>query len=171
MKEFFETEITPTVGSQLLWLVVTVLITLFITLFLDQTKNLLKKIFVYFKGKVTDAYNTPINKQKRLYKKIRRFEKKNKEIKPKPYPEGVSIGDVRKFNDKRKSGLSLEYGPLNELMIEYQKTYAEKLEKYYELHPEEKEQDELRGKKLEDSFKETLDSLQNIRPHNFPGLK
>ena len=43
--EFFNTEIQPTIGGQLLWLVATVLVTLIVTLFFSQTGKIIKKGF------------------------------------------------------------------------------------------------------------------------------
>ena len=45
--EFFNTEIQPTIGGQLLWLVATVLVTLIVTLFFSQTDK--KSIYIYKK--------------------------------------------------------------------------------------------------------------------------
>ena len=46
--EFFNTEIQPTIGGQLLWLVATVLVTLIVTLFFSQTGKIIKKVFIFY---------------------------------------------------------------------------------------------------------------------------
>ncbi len=46
--EFFNTEIQPTIGGQLLWLVATVLVTLIVILFFSQTGKIIKKVFIFY---------------------------------------------------------------------------------------------------------------------------
>lgn len=74
--EFFNTEIQPTIGGQLLWLVATVLVTLIVTLFFSQTGKIIKKVFIFIKKKILEVYNSPSNQNRRLYKKIKKSLKK-----------------------------------------------------------------------------------------------
>ena len=109
--EFFNTEIQPTIGGQLLWLVATVLVTLIVTLFFSQTGKIIKKVFIFIKKKILEVYNSPSNQNRKLYKKIKKSLKKPIESKPIPFPDGVPLKLQREFLKAKAEGRKLSYEP------------------------------------------------------------
>lgn len=149
MKEFFNTEITQTLGSQLLLALVIFLISgLIFKPIVRQIEKGAKKVYNLIKNRIKELFNTPYLKQFRIYWEIKKAEKKNNELKPQQYPIGAPIRLVLDFLRRNENGESLEYKPLNDLMIKYVDSYKERLEKYYEKYPEEKIEDDLRKKNL-----------------------
>lgn len=147
-KDFFNTEINQTIGSQLCWLISTVVITLFVTVTLGQVKKMLVKLSNYIKKKVLSCYYSPLNNQKRLYRKIKKNVKKSEDIKPKIYPSYVSIKIIRDYIKAKEQSRKLEYKPLHDILVKYESEYPKRIEKYYDLHPDEKIEDELIQKRF-----------------------
>ncbi len=160
--EFFNTEIQPTIGGQLLWLVATVLVTLIVTLFFSQTGKIIKKVFIFIKKKILEVYNSPSNQNRRLYKKIKKSLKKPIESKPIPFPNGVPLKLQREFLKAKAEGRKLSYEPLHDIIVKYELEYPQRLEEYYVLHPEEKKKDEEVQKNMQETLNKASEQLREL---------
>lgn len=160
MNDFLNTKITQTWGSQLVWLVVTITLTLLInTVFQTMTKRIIN----FSKTKIHKYRNKPIRKQRRLYYQIKRNEKKKKnkitEKYPSQWPPTISFGEWRKIKEKLNKGDHLEYKKLENLILEYEENFPKKLEQYYEAHPDEKAKLEKAEKAMQRSIAQMQQSI------------
>ena len=170
IKKILETEIDQTIGSQLSWLVATVVITLIVSLFTEQIFRWIKTVFF----KVKKFYHSPYREQKRIYKKIEKYErsiyfkleKPNELPKDLPHILDPRISKVFKTNSKKHK---IVYKALKDKVNYYIESYPERLERFYELYPYEREKDEIRDrivqKQIEtmtSNFENTLNNLKRF---------
>lgn len=168
ISEFLNTEINQTIGSQLIWLMITVIVTIAIGTVLSQTNNLIRKGVRKLICKMKKRYNQPLKQNKRLYKKIKKDLKRNKNLRLNEFPPGVSLDLYMEFIDAKKDGVKLQFEPLHDILVEYELEYHNRLEKYYEMYPEEKIKAEAMEKDLAESFKLVNNNLKDISPLFLP---
>lgn len=161
MKEFLNTEITQTWGSQLIFLIVTITLTLLIGMIVQDVKN---KIAIFTKAQLHRYRNKPIRMQKKIYKEIKRHEKINKDSDtfPTEWPSGMNSITWMSLKDVLDNGKHLKYGKLENIIIQYEKSFPERLEKYYKDNPEKKVEKEKRDEKTRESMLQMQSNLKQL---------
>lgn len=168
MGSILDKEISSTVGSQLLWVMATVLITLILDRVLNHS---LDKLTQKLKALKTKYDETPKVVEKQMYKKIKKKIKQNRDEMPQRFPPGLVI---RYYSDMREDNFNFSYKPLQKIVEEYSDTYDERLRKYFIDHPEEREKHEEKKRELAKSLeklKNSFDSIANSDYFNFPRYK
>lgn len=158
-------EISSTVGSQLLWVMATVLI----TLLLDRALNhSIDKLTQKLQALKTKYYEKPKVVEKQMYKKIKKKIKQNRDEMPQRFPPGLSL---RYYRDMREENFKFSYKPLEKIVEEYYETYDVRLRKYFIDHPEEREKHDAQMRELAISMermKNGINILTNPDYFNFP---